>query len=290
MRLVLSVLVVVAGLLSSNEVSAQMIVAHRGASYDAPENTLAAFRLAWSQKADAIEGDFYLSGDNRIVCIHDRTTKRVAPGQPELSVADATLDELRQLDVGRWKNEKYAGEKIPTLVEVLATIPQGKQIFLEVKCGPEILNVLKHELEESRMKSNQVVIISFNREVIRQCRLMMPEYRANWLTSYKRHENDNVWKPTVDEVLNTLSRTEATGLGTNGNLHVVDRMFAERVRAAQLELHVWTVNSIEDASRFRSLGVDSITTDRPGYILNGLQRQRQVVPNDPTGSPEDGTE
>ena len=76
-----------------------VIVAHRGASFDAPENTLAAFRLAWQQGADAIEGDFYLSKDNQIVCIHDADTKRTAVVSRQ--VAESTLAELRELDVGR---------------------------------------------------------------------------------------------------------------------------------------------------------------------------------------------
>jgi len=73
-----------------------LIVAHRGASHDAPENTIPAFQLAWQQKADAIEGDFYLTRDNEIVCIHDRTTKRYS--DRDLVVAESTLEELRQLD------------------------------------------------------------------------------------------------------------------------------------------------------------------------------------------------
>lgn len=77
---------------------AQSIVAHRGASFDAPENTLAAFNLAWEQGADAIEGDFYLTADQQIACIHDKTTKRTAG--VELKVADSTLDQLRELEYG----------------------------------------------------------------------------------------------------------------------------------------------------------------------------------------------
>ena len=141
-----------------NTCFAQFIVAHRGASYDAPENTLAAFRLAWEQGADAIEGDFYLTADGQIVCIHDKTTKRVAPGQPELTVAKSTLQELRQLDVGRWKADKFAEERIPTLKEVLAIVPRQKRIFVEIKCGPEIVPILQQQLSDSDLKPEQIVM------------------------------------------------------------------------------------------------------------------------------------
>ena len=87
-------------LLFSDGLQGQLIVAHRGASHDAPENTLAAFRLAWEKDADAIEGDFYLTRDQQIVCLHDETTERTAPGQTCLQVAESTREQLRTLDVG----------------------------------------------------------------------------------------------------------------------------------------------------------------------------------------------
>src|SRR5210317_1799983 len=92
-----------------------LLVAHRGASGDAPENTLPAFQLAWQQGADAIEGDFRLTSDGQIVCVHDGDTKRVA--NRTLTVKDTSLDELRQLDVGAWKGTRWEGTRIPTLKE-----------------------------------------------------------------------------------------------------------------------------------------------------------------------------
>ena len=120
-------------LLVSQLVTGQEIVAHRGASFDAPENTLAAFRLAWEQGADAVEGDFYLTADQQIVCLHDKDTKRTAPNQTSRVVSKSTLAELQQLDVGSWKAEKYKGEKIPTLQEVLKVIPANKKILIEIE-------------------------------------------------------------------------------------------------------------------------------------------------------------
>src|SRR6185369_848081 len=89
-----------------------MLIAHRGASRDAPENTLAAFRLAWQQGADGIEADFRLTRDGRVVCLHDASTGRTAG--VDLAVAEASLEELKRLDVGGWKGARWAGERIPT--------------------------------------------------------------------------------------------------------------------------------------------------------------------------------
>src|SRR4051794_3938882 len=97
------------------------VIAHRGASHDAPENTLAAIKLAWQQEADAAEFDLHLSRDGKLVVIHDADTRRVAG--VDKRVAEQTLAELRRLDVGAWKGPRFAGERIATLEEVLATVP-----------------------------------------------------------------------------------------------------------------------------------------------------------------------
>src|SRR5690606_38835440 len=98
---------------------------------DAPENTLAAFNLAWERGVPAIELDVHLSADDRLIVIHDATTKRTTG--VDLAVKDSTLDQLRALDAGSWKGEQWAGEPMPTLEEALATIPEGARCLIEVK-------------------------------------------------------------------------------------------------------------------------------------------------------------
>src|SRR4051812_19201695 len=110
------------------------IIAHRGASHDAPENTLAAVRLAWAQHADAVEVDVHLTRDWRLAVIHDPDTRRT--GDEVCVVADSTLAELQRLDVGQWKDPRFAGERIPTLEDVFGSVPDGKRTFVELKSGP----------------------------------------------------------------------------------------------------------------------------------------------------------
>lgn len=264
-------------------VSAQLIVAHRGASFDAPENTLAAFRLAWEQKADAIEGDFHLTADNQIVCIHDADTARVSPEQPNKVVARASLAELQQLDVGNWKDKKFAGEKIPTLAEVLAIVPSGKQIFLEIKTGPEILPALAQQLKATTLQPEQIVLISFNAEVIQQSRKMLPQFRANWLTAFERRKNHSdkelenartgqAWRPSLTETQQTLLATQASGLGCHGNEMVVDQPFVNAILKAGFECHAWTIDDPKVALRFKSYGVQSLTTNRPEFLRASLDQ------------------
>ena len=108
-----------------------LIIAHRGASFDAPENTLAAVNLAWQQNADAVEVDVHLSRDGHLFVIHDADTRRTTG--LDRKVAQLKLPQLPRHDAGRWKGAQWRGEKIPTLDEVLATVPRGKKIFIEIK-------------------------------------------------------------------------------------------------------------------------------------------------------------
>jgi len=251
---------------------AQLIVAHRGASHAAPENTLAAFGLAWREGADAIEGDFRLTKDGRIVCIHDESTKRTAG--VDLKVAESTWEQLQRLDVGAWKGRRWAGERIPSLEQVLASVPKGKLAFLELKSGPEIAEPLAKVLAESDIGKDQVVIMAFDWGVVKAVRAALPEIKTNWLVAYQRNEQSGEWKPDVHYIIRGLEAAGATGLGSQAERAVVNAEFSEEFRRHDFELHVWTVNSPSAALAFRDLGVDSITTDRPAYLRRALGNRR----------------
>lgn len=250
-------------LLGACSLSAQDIVAHRGASHTAPENTIAAFQLAWEQGADAIEGDFRLTKDGHIVCVHDEDFKRTA--NLEKHVHALTLAEVRKLDVGSWKHPKFKGEPVPTLDQVLAIVPDNKRLFLEIKCGPEIIPALKMSV----LKPEQVVFISFGKDVITQCRQHFPDFKAHWLTNYKENFLGQL-KPSPKEIFKTLAETNASGLDTNANTARVTAAFVKQLRQRGYEFHCWTVNDLPLAKHFRQLKVDSITTDRPGWLRRQL--------------------
>ena len=242
------------------------IVAHRGASYDAPENTLPAFELAWERKADAIEGDFYLTKDNQIVCIHDASTK--AYSDKDLVVAKSALSELRSLDVGKYKNKKFAGTKIPTIAEVFATIPKGKKIFVEIKCGPEIVPFLEKEIDKAGLAPEQVVVIAFDSKVIKAFKKARPKHTANWLVGFKRKLVG--LRPTTDTVLETLREIDADGFSSSKN---ATQKIIETIKSKGYPYHVWTVNDRKLAKQLSSWGVKSITTDRPLFIRQAFEKE-----------------
>lgn len=251
------------------QATAQAIVAHRGASADAPENTLAAFNLAWAQGADGIEGDFYLTSDGQIVCIHDKDTERTAG--KKLSVAESTLEELRQLEYGSWKAEEFRGEQLPTLRQVLACVPDGKLMVIELKTGPEIVPKLKKDLAASQLEDDQILIISFQQDTIAACKEQLPGLRAHWLTSYKQDRATGAWHPSAEQIAETIRSCEADGLGTQGNREVVDADFIAQLRQRGLqEFHVWTIDSAEDARYYQQLGAIGITTNHPATIREAL--------------------
>ncbi len=240
------------------------IIAHRGASYLAPENSMSAVMLGWEKGAD-VEVDVYLSKDNRIVVIHDKTTKRT--GDKDLAISETGWEELRTVDVGRFKSEEFAGERIPLLEEVVATIPAGRKLYVEIKCGQEVLPFLEEVIEASG-KGGEIVIIAFDFDTIVAAKKRMPDIGAYWL---KGTERDKVTKKYIGHGVGLVEKVKAAGLdGLDVHYAGVTREFAEAVKDAGLGLYVWTVDDPEDAALLIELGVDGITTNRPGWLEGKL--------------------
>lgn len=243
-----------------------LVIAHRGASRDAPENTLAAFRLAWEQGADGIEADFRLTRDGEVVCIHDDTTARTAGSS--VWVADASLAELRRLDVGAYTGERWRGERIPTLGEVLATLPAGKRIYIELKSGPEIVAPLRSVIACSGIAPGNVRLLAFSPPLVTLLKEQLPEFRSCLNLSYPRGRS-----PSREQVTALLSDCRADGLSSAAH-HLLDNEFVASLHRLGLELHVWTVDSARGGRHYRALGVDSIMTNRPGLMIPAILDER----------------
>jgi glycerophosphoryl diester phosphodiesterase len=241
------------------------IVAHRGASFDAPENTVAAIELAWKQNADASEFDVYMTKDGKLVVIHDATTKRTTG--VELKVAETTLAELRKLDAGAWKDKKYTGEKLPMLDEMLATVPEGKRVFIEIKCGSEAVPEVDRVLKASKLKPGQAVVISFNADVVAASKKLRPDLPALWIVSLGGKK-----PPTAEALIAKAKEIKADGLDLSATPAVLDKAFGDKVKAAGLKLYVWTVDDPELARKMIAAGVESITTNKPGWLREQLAK------------------
>jgi glycerophosphoryl diester phosphodiesterase len=243
------------------------IIGHRGASHDAPENTLASIRLAWKQSADASETDVYLTKDGQIVVIHDSNTRRV--GGRNQKVVDQTLAELKQLDVGRWKGEQWAGERIPTLAEYLAEIPKGKRLFIEIKCGPEIVPRLVQVLRDAQKRPEQTCLISFSYDVMRAAKHELPELKCYWIVELKQNKKTGRWSPQLATLIRKAKDANLDGIDF-GDSPVLDREFVSKLKQSGLGVYTWTVDSVPEAKRLERAGVDGITTNRPGFVKESL--------------------
>jgi glycerophosphoryl diester phosphodiesterase len=265
----MKILFVIVGFLFTSWTTAgeAMIVAHRGSSRDAPENTLPAFMLAWEQGADAIEGDFHLTKDGQVVCIHDDNTKRVS--HTNVVVRATSLAELRQLDVGVGRWQSFKGTMIPTLSEVFSTIPKQKKIYIEIKCGEEIIPALLSVIDHSGLTKGQIVMISFKEKVIRELKAKAPHYKAFLLCSFNKQKTGEI-TPSSEAVLSRLKLAGADGLSSNTD---IPEQLVEALRSNGYEWHVWTVDDPKTAMRMQSLGARSITTNVPKTLRAALVEQ-----------------
>lgn len=273
-----AVLMSVVGILSATE-----IIAHRGASFDAPENTLAALRLGFAQGADAGELDIHLSKDGRIVVHHDADTGRSA-GLRQAVVAQ-TFTELRSLNVGQWG--KWQGsafsERIPLLTEVLAVVPAGRRLFIEIKVGAEILPELAQVIRASGLAAAQLPLITFNLAVAQAAKSRLPAHEVCWIVDYRWEgfytPTQSVTKPSsrdvkslppkIDDLIKQAKAAGLDGLDLEAKFPI-DAAFVQKIHAAGLKLYTWTVDDPAVARAFAAAGVDGLTTNRPGWMRGQL--------------------
>ena len=228
-----------------------LIVAHRGAHLNGiVENTLEAFKEAFTYNVDAIEGDFHLTQDNVIVCHHDYNIGH-------LSIKDNIFSTLQTLQ-----------PNLPTLAEVLALIPTDKTIYIEIKCGIEIFEFLVPVLKDSQLLYSQIVIISFNAEVIHQTKVTYPAMKA-----YLLYELKEEGMPLLHEITKILAISKADGLSTNMTIHT-DDTFVKSLINAGYSYHIWTyktypIDSLKKIERLKKWGVASITLDTIEILNEG---------------------
>jgi glycerophosphoryl diester phosphodiesterase len=190
---------VLSGVLSMNALAVE-IIGHRGASADAPENTVASERLGYQQGADGGELDIHLTRDGRIVVIHDYDTKRVAG--VDRKVVDQTFAEIRKLNAGAWGEWQGKGfnEKIPTLDEILAIVPKGKKIYIEIKVHDEILPALAETLKKAALSPDQTPIITFYLDVAEATKKKFPDLKVYWLYDWKQDKQTGKY-PDLGELI-----------------------------------------------------------------------------------------
>jgi len=230
------------------------VIAHRGASAVAPENTMAAFRRAVEMGAECIETDLHLSRDGRLVIVHDTTLNRTTDGDG--LVKNYTFNELRQLDAGKWFSADFAGEKLPTIEDLLDYAGQADlSLYLEIKGGAgygverAVISALR-----GRKEAKAAVVLCFDGSVLNRVhqldRLLMTGL---------------LFESGGEEMVREAVKVGARQIGPRGDC--VTPELVEDAHRRGLKVISWTINDAAQMRALAKMGVDGIITNHPDRLV-----------------------
>jgi glycerophosphoryl diester phosphodiesterase len=217
----------------------------------------------FQQLADGVEVDIRLTLDNKIVCHHDKSALRTTG--IDRKIEDMSLEEIQSLDCGSWFGENWSDERIPELKDVLKSVPKDKEIYIEVKTKEEIVPFLLQDIDEQKLSIDQITVITFFPEVIREIKRRDANIKCNLLIAFDYKDI------AVDEIIDLAVKIDANGLGAQNHKRL-NRQFIQSLKNTGKSVHVWTVNSRKEAEEYLKNGIDSITTNKPLYLRNHLEQ------------------
>jgi glycerophosphoryl diester phosphodiesterase len=247
-----------------------ILVAHRGASGYAPENTLPALRKAIELGANYLEIDVHQSKDNHVVAIHDFDVDRTTDGSGD--VKDLTIDEIKELDAGSWFNPKFAGTKIPTLQEVIDILNENVKLIIEVKGGSEEYPGIEENIvsivKQNRIES-QVIFKSFNLEVLELFKKLAPEIPRLYVFVLHFSELNLTLDKWID--FTDIYDNPADAQYFQAHRWFITESLIEKAHANSIKIIVWNVNTEDEIKSILNLGVDGIETDYPDRVTPYLK-------------------
>lgn len=217
----------------------------------------------FQQLADGVEVDIRLTLDNKIVCHHDKSALRTTG--IDRKIEDMSLEEIQSLDCGSWFGENWSDERIPELKDVLKSVPKDKEIYIEVKTKEEIVPFLLRDIDEQELSIDQITVITFFPEVIREIKRRDANIKCNLLIAFDYKDI------AVDEIIDLAVKIDANGLGAQNHKRL-NGQFIQSLKNTGKSVHVWTVNSRKEAEEYLKNGIDSITTNKPLYLRNHLEQ------------------
>jgi glycerophosphoryl diester phosphodiesterase len=248
-------------------------IAHRGESYDAPENTLAAVNLAWERGAQSVEVDVHLTADGRFCVIHDYDTRRTTG--KNLIVRKATLSQLRQLEAGAWKGSRWAGESIPSLLQVTETVPDHGTLVVEIKPWLAEVDTFVKEINNSPLRHDQVEVISFNLDTLARVKRKLPEIKMLWLFETRSKWCQYLRRRNPGAIKSRLRRHKLNGVNV-GDSHFLTEEYIKTFTSAGFPVYVYTVNDPARAQQLIRWGVEAVTTDRAAWMNNELHYDKAI--------------
>ena len=241
-----------------------LVIAHRGASYKAPENTLAAYSLAWKLKSDAIEIDIRKTKDGFLVCSHDNNLNRISSNRK--SISSMLLSELTEVDVGSWKSKEYKNERMPLLSKVLSTIPKGKKVFIEIKGALKEIDELISIVKKSKLKIKDCHFLSYIPANIKKIKKDFPSFKAtlNTIPAFYNYE--------IEKIKKLMKSTNSDGI----SLHIDSSESIKLVKKLKKEENfvlTWTVNDSRFMRKLTKWQADGIITDYPQKLIKILNKK-----------------
>jgi glycerophosphoryl diester phosphodiesterase len=233
-----------------------LVIAHRGSSATAPENTLAAFRLAVEQDADFIEFDVQESADGEVVVMHDSDLMRMG-GSP-LKVWEADASALRSVDIGSRTAPTFSSERVPTLAETLAASKGGTRVIVELKSYGHAQRLEERvvAIVEAAGMANDSIFMSLDHDMVRKVKQLRPSWRAGVL---------------VAKAIGDLTSLKADFLAVEARL--ATRAFVRQAHRAGQDVYVWTLNDPAWMLAAMSNGVDGLITDKPDVARRVVERR-----------------
>lgn len=242
-----------------------IIIAHRGESYDAPENTLVSINLAWERNADAVEIDIQLTEEKKIVVIHDQSTLRT--GGKLRRIATSNYDDLINIDVGKFRGAKWKNERIPLFEDVIDTVPENKTLFVEIKSDEKIIDSVNKLFINKNVTPKQIKFIGFNYQTMCKVKKIFPKFESYWIIEgqdYKR-------KTSLNSVITKCRKSRLNGIDVQEKKYLNEEII-HQVHNSNIKIYTWTVDDPVRAEQLYFAGIDGITTNRASWIKNKLMK------------------
>ncbi|MCY7670381.1 glycerophosphodiester phosphodiesterase [Bacillus altitudinis] len=232
------------------------IIAHRGSSSAAPENTIAAFDVAVEQGADYIELDVQMTMDQHVVVIHDDTVDRTTNGNG--LVKSYTLDQLKKLDAGSWFDHQYTNERIPTLQEILERYSQRIGILIEIKHPKRQIGIEKAvaRIINRFAYSRHIIIQSFDVHALQRIKAFAPSLRTALIIK------PDVFKLTKRKLTTYSSFANCLNMKKT----MINRWWIDRIHTFGMDVFIWTVKDQKTADRIKKYPIDGVVTDNPLFF------------------------
>jgi len=232
-----------------------IVMAHRGASADSPENTRIAIQKAVEYGADYSEIDVHQTGDGVIILLHDETLDRTTSGKGH--IWDLTWEKIRNLDAGAWFGDEFQGEPVPRLVDIIRFSTGRIKLNVEIKISreePDIVSKVVDIIQKNDFKDD-CVVTSFDRKTVAKVKEIDPGIKTGFIfgKDYPEDVFTGNW-----EVLSC-------------NYKVVDEEFVKKARKNKKKIYVWTVDKKNEMLKLIDLKVDAIITNRPGFLMEVLR-------------------